>query len=150
MLHLRTVYLKRRLVSCGQNVVVAQGAILRYPENLSVGSNVFINRGTSITARAPISIGDDVLIGPYVIIDSGDHDYQDATKSINTQGYLKTPIKIESDIWIGANAVILRGVTLGHGCVVAAGAVVNKSVTPFTVVGGVLARKIGRCPREFQ
>jgi acetyltransferase-like isoleucine patch superfamily enzyme len=117
--------------------------MLRNPEKISIGSTVFINRDALITARAPITIGDNVLIGPRVVIDSGDHGHRDPTRPINTPGYVRMPILIESDIWIGANAVILKGVTLGQGCVVAAGSVVTKDVGPFTVVGGVPARQIG-------
>jgi acetyltransferase-like isoleucine patch superfamily enzyme len=138
----RTYLLRRRLAECGRDVVLAQGVMLRYPEKISFGNTVFLNRGTTITARAPITIGSDVLIGPGVVIDSGDHVFRDPAKPINSQGYARQPIIIGSDIWIGAHAIILKGVTLGQGCVVAAGAVVTKSVAPFTVVGGVPARVI--------
>jgi acetyltransferase-like isoleucine patch superfamily enzyme len=144
VMYIRTALLRRRLAECGQDVVFAQGALLRYPENISIGSTVFLNRGTTVTARAPVSIGSNVLIGPGVVIDSGDHVFQDPGKPINSQGYFRAPIIVESDIWIGAHAVILRGVTLGQGCVVAAGAVVTKTVPPFTIVGGVPAKEIGR------
>ncbi len=139
-LWLRTRHLRRRLAHCGQNVVLSQGVLLRYPERLSIGDTVFINRGTTITARAPITIGSDVLIGPQVVIDSGNHGHADPTRPIRSQGYLRAPITIESDVWIGAGAIVLPGVTLGHGCIVAAGAVVTKDVPPLVIVAGVPAR----------
>ena len=143
ILRLRTAILHRRLASCGVHLVIAQGSILRYPERISIGSTVFINRRTTITARAPINIGSDVLIGPNVVIDSGDHQISDPTECINSQGYRRAPITIGSDVWIGAGAIVLRGVNIGHGAVVAAGAVVTRDVESYTIVGGNPARRMG-------
>lgn len=67
-------------------------------------------------------------------------------KTYNVEGIseLRSPAIIGSDVWIGANAVILPGITIGHGCIVGAGAIVTKSVDPFTIVGGIPARPIGK------
>jgi acetyltransferase-like isoleucine patch superfamily enzyme len=142
VLRLRTATLRRRLAHCGSDVVLAQGAILRYPERITIGSRVFINRGTTITARAPIHIGDDVLIGPHVVIDSGNHNFSDTQRLINSQGYNRAPITIGSDVWIGAKAMILPGTTLGVGSVIAASAVVTRDIPPTAVAAGVPARVI--------
>ncbi|MEA2147485.1 MAG: hypothetical protein QOG59_3072 [Solirubrobacteraceae bacterium] len=139
---LRRAYYRRALAGCGPNFEVSQHAVLKFPDNLRVGANVFINRGVFITARAPISIGDNTIIGPYTIINSGDHGYMDVDLPIRRQGHVSRPITIGSDVWIGAHAVITKGAVLGDGCVVAANAVVSRDVPPYTVVGGVPARTI--------
>jgi acetyltransferase-like isoleucine patch superfamily enzyme len=139
---LRVWFLRHMLNECGPGLDVSQHTILKFPERLSLGANVFFNRGVFITARAPISIGDNSSIGSYTIINSGDHRYQDRTTPVRRQGHELQPIVIEDDVWIGSHVAILKGVRLGHGCIVAAGAVVTADVPPFTVVGGVPARPI--------
>ena len=139
---LRESYYRRVLRACRSNLDVSQNVIVTFPQRLAVGSNVFINRGTFVTAHAHITIGDNALIGPYVIINSGDHLFGDRATPIRDQGHTARPIVIHSDVWIGAHAVILKGTVLGEGSVVAAGAVVRDDVPPYTVVAGVPARPI--------
>ena len=135
----RRVFLRRRLRSCGADLDVSQGVIFEYPERIDLGNRVFVNRGTLITARTDIYIGDDVLIGPYVVINSGDHNYSDLTRPIGSQGHTTGPITIGNDVWLGAHCVILRDVKVGDGAVVAAGAVVIDDVPPRTLVAGIPA-----------
>jgi acetyltransferase-like isoleucine patch superfamily enzyme len=135
----RSMFLQRRLRSCGADLDVCQGVIFEFPERIDLGDRVFVNRGTIITARADIYIGDDVLIGPYVVINSGDHNYSDPAQPIESQGHATGPISIGNDVWLGAHCVILRGVKVGDGAVVAAGAVVIDDVPPCTLVAGVPA-----------
>ena len=103
---------------------------------LSLGSG-FLNNNTKISCFEKITIGEDVKISEEVIIrDSDNH-------SIIKEGYQKTkPISIGNHVWIGLRATILKGVTIGDGAVIAAGAVVTKDVPPHTLVGGVPARVI--------
>jgi len=135
----RRIFLQRRLRSCGSDLDVSQGVIFEFPERIDLGDRVFVNRGTVITARTDIQIGDDVLIGPYVVINSGDHNYFDPTQPIGGQGHAADPITIGNDVWLGAHCTILRGVKVGDGAVVAAGAVVIDDVPPRTLVAGVPA-----------
>ena len=135
----RTVFLQRRLRSCGSDLRVCQGVIFEYPEHIDLGDRVFVNRGTLITAHTDIHIGDDVLIGPYVVINSGDHNYSDPAQPIQSQGHTAGPITIGNDVWLGAHCVILRDVKVGDGAVVAAGAVVIDDVPPGTLVAGIPA-----------
>ena len=72
------------------------------------------------------------------------HNYADAEKLIDEQGVSTAPVTIEDDVWVGANAVILPGVTLGKHCVVAAGSVVSRSVPAYTICAGSPARIIKR------
>jgi acetyltransferase-like isoleucine patch superfamily enzyme len=135
----RKEFLQRRLRSCGSDLDVSQGVIFEFPERIDLGDRLFVNRGTLITAHADICIGDDVLIGPYVVINSGNHNYSDLIQPINSQGHRADPITIGNDVWLGAHCVILRGVKVGDGAVVAAGAVVIEDVPPRTVVAGIPA-----------
>lgn len=124
-------------------VCVFPHAMLCYPYNIHLGSEVFINRGAYIVAPTTIEIGSKSLIGPYVVINSGNHNITDRTAPIRTQGHTLQPIRIGSDVWVGAGATVLAGVTIGNGAVVAAGAVVTSDVPPLAIVGGVPATRIG-------
>lgn len=104
--------------------------------NIRVGRNVFINQGCRFNDIGGIEIGDDVMIGPGVsLITSGHPLGVDARRS----GITSAPIVIGRNVWIGASALILQGVTIGDHAVVAAGAVVTRDVAPRTLVGGVPA-----------
>ncbi len=124
-------------MDCGDKFYAHTGVIFLYPQNISIGNNVSINRNSIITAKTKIRIGNNVSIGPNVIINSGNHNFDDVYIPINKQGHKLAPITIEDDVWIGAGAIILSGITVGKGSVIAAGAVVNKDVLPYSVVGGV-------------
>ena len=105
---------------------------------LRIGRDVSINYGVSIGCLAQIDIGDRCRLGPYVmIVDSDFHDFYD-------RGRRPPPRKVSlaEDVWVGAKASILPGVTIGRGAIVGIGAVVTADVAPFTVVGGVPARLI--------
>lgn len=138
----RTLFYYTTLPTCGDNLYVHPYVTIYYPQNVELGNNVYFNRGVFITARTTIKLGNNVLIGPYTVINSGNHKYSDPHVPIRKQGHVAKPIVIEDDVWIGANATILAGVTIGTGSVVAAGAVVTKSIEPYTVVAGVPAKPI--------
>jgi acetyltransferase-like isoleucine patch superfamily enzyme len=105
---------------------------------LEIGEDCFINYGVSIGCTKHIAIGDRCRIGPYtMIIDTPFHDAYDRLK--RPEG---TATLIESDVWIGAKASIMPGVTIGRGSIVGTGAVVTKDVPAFSVVGGVPAKVI--------
>jgi acetyltransferase-like isoleucine patch superfamily enzyme len=107
-------------------------------KNLTIGKRVFINSGCKFQDQGGISIGDDVLIGHNVVIATLNHSFDPEHR-----GDLEPrPVKIGNKVWIGANATILPGVTIGDGAIVAAGAVVTKDVASLTVVGGVPAKLI--------
>jgi len=111
---------------------------------IEIGDNVFLNTNVHISASlGKIQIGNDVLIAPNVAILAVGHGLVHETL-ISKQPNVFGTIVIEDDVWIGSNAVILKDVRLGKGCVVAAGAVVTKDTEPYSIVGGVPARKIGK------
>lgn len=110
------------------------------PVRLSVGDHTFIGRGTFINAGGGVSIGSDVLIGPDAKIWSADHRFDELDVHIRHQGHTFAPVVIGNDVWIGANCIVLKGVTIGTGAVIAAGSVVKADVPEYAVVAGVPAK----------
>lgn len=109
---------------------------------LILREGVYCGRNVYIGAYQPIEIGANSLIGAYSYIISGNHRFNDVSVPIRLQGYEGAPIKIGQDVWLGCRVVVLPGVTVGDGAVIAAGAVVNKSVPAYEVWGGVPACKL--------
>lgn len=98
--------------------------------------------GLHNTVIGPVTIGNHVNLAQGITVTALNHNFSDANKRIDEQSVTTTPVVIEDDIWIGANAVILPGVTIGSHSVVAAGAVVTKDVPPHSLVAGVPAKII--------
>ena len=109
---------------------------------LRIGEYTFIGRGTEIEVSRRVTIGKGVLIAPGVFITDHNHALKLGAPMFQQRGE-EAEVVIGDDVWIGANAVVLCGVTIGEGAVVAAGAVVNRDVEPYAIVGGVPAKPIG-------
>lgn len=107
-------------------------------KNIEIGKNVFINSCCQFQDQGGISIGDGSLIGHRVVLASLNHDLDPAKRS----SLSPSPIRIGKNVWIGAGAIVLAGVTVGDGAVIAAGAVVTKDVKENTIVGGIPAKLI--------
>lgn len=107
-----------------------------YGKNITIGANVFINSGCCFQDQGGIEIGNHVLIGQQVVIATLNHDLIPEKRG----NMVPSPVHIEDDVWIGAHATILPGVTIGRGAVIAAGAVVTKDVPEYAVVAGVPAK----------
>lgn len=111
-----------------------------------IGNDVGIS-GCTISAARSITIGDRVLIGSGCLITDGDaHPIDPAARRAGSAGAV-APVVIEDDVFIGARAIILKGVTIGRGSVVGAGSVVTKSVPAFSVAAGNPARVVGSSRR---
>jgi len=102
----------------------------------------YINRFTMIDASERIEIGEQCMIGPHCYITDHDHSFQ-RVLPVQMQPLFGLPVRIGEDVWIGAGAIVLKGVTIGDGAIVAAGAVVTKDVASQAKVAGVPARQIG-------
>jgi maltose O-acetyltransferase len=113
--------------------------------NISIGKHCFINTGLRIDVAhdATVTIGSDCAIGPQVSIETMTHNLVWREGGEGWGRYSKSVV-IGNKVWIGAKAVVLGGVTIGNGAVIAAGAVVIKDVEPYTLVGGVPAKLIKR------
>lgn len=122
-----------------KNVALYGGFEIRKPKNLSIGSNTIIGFKCVLDARNGLSIGENVNFSSEVMIWTMQHDYNSSLFA--GEG---ARVIVESYAWISARVIILPGVTIGQGAVVAAGAVVTKDVAPYTVVGGVPAKEIAK------
>ncbi len=109
-----------------------------FGRNIKVGKNVFINHACTFMDRGGITIEDDTKIGPKVNLITSNHPLNPSDR----KAVMSTPIWIKRNVWIGADATVLPGVTIGENSVVAAAAVVTHDVPPNTVVAGVPARVI--------
>lgn len=118
------------MLRIGNGVRTERGVFLasRYGSEIKLGSKVYVNRNTCIVAKESISIGNHVDIGPNVCIYDHDHSKKSPT------GFVTAPISIGNDVWIGANCVILKGVTVGDNCVIAAGSVITHDIPANSVV----------------
>lgn len=130
--------------SVGKNNVIKKNTLI--DEGSSIGCNNYIGNNVRICAS---KIGNYCSIAPNVTIGPGEHTLYNISTKVSVMekagmkvDLIKKQLLIGSDVWIGANAVILRGVTVGNGAVIAAGAVVNKDVPSYAIVGGVPAKII--------
>lgn len=130
-----------RIFSLGNYSVIESFACI----NNAVG-DVIIGDHTRIglhnTIIGPVDIGSHVNLAQGITVSALNHNFSDTNKRIDEQGVSTNQVTIEDDVWVGANAVILPGVTIGEHCVVAAGAVVTKDVPPHSLVAGVPAKVI--------
>jgi acetyltransferase-like isoleucine patch superfamily enzyme len=127
-----------------RSVVVPVELCTSHRGTLTIGDNVSINYGASIFAERAVTIGDRVRIGPYVSI--SDTDFHDAhDRNLRPAG---NPVVLEDDVWIGTRALVLKGVRIGRGAIVAAGAVVTRDVAAYSVVAGVPAQCVSHLDRD--
>lgn len=128
-------------LEAGKSINIEHGASFGKGNRVSIGDR----SGLGINARldGPVTIGHDVMMGPDVMIFALGHEFTDVEVPMIQQG-MTTPrqVVIEDDVWIGARVIILPGVRVGRGSVVAAASVVTKSVPPFSVVAGNPARVV--------
>lgn len=130
-------------ISIGDNTYMQSYVLLKTNGGkIKIGKDCTINDYSVLYGHGGLIIGNDVHISTHVIIVPMNHIYKNPNISISKQGESKKGVIIEDDVWIGVNAVILDGVRIGKGCVVGAGAVVTKSIPPFSVVAGVPAKVI--------
>ena len=134
------------------SIGVFQPVVINIAPNatIEIGDDVGMS-GCSITAREKVSIGNRVLIGSGALIfDNDAHPICPTNRRYNYEGVVSKPIIIHDDVFIGARAMIMKGVEIGEGSIVAAGSIVTKSVPPFTIVGGNPARVIKDDIREIK
>ena len=131
-------------VFIGDNVYVGHNTILKgyHLNRMVIGNDTWIGQDCFFHSAGGIDIGKEVGIGPKVSILTSQHRPEDPTEAVLFSKLEFRPVVLEDGCDIGVNATILPGVTVGKGAIVAAGAVVNRSVPPFEVWGGVPARKI--------
>lgn len=149
---------KRGMKHCGKGVYLRpMSSDIKGLEKLSVGDGTSIPKGSTIyCTEAPLTIGRKVIFGPRPTIITGDHRIDIVGKyiiDVTVDEKLPendVPVVIEDDVWCGANVTILKGVTIGRGSVLAAGAVVTQSFPPYSIIGGVPAKMIKKRFTEEQ
>ncbi len=133
-------------VNKGHNVKVRPHVMFRHPERIFLGDNVRINTGCKIwggKAKSVVKIGNNSKISPNVFILAFNHKILSVETGMTNQSeYIDSDVIIGENVWIGANAIILPGCTIGNGVVIAAGSVVSKSLPKNTICAGVPAKVI--------
>ena len=127
------------VIGSGTNIE-RDSTIIAKRGSIVVGEKSFIGHGCTIVANSAIQIGADCLIGEFVTIRDQNHGIEFSGVPFAKQRMVFSPISIGSNVWIGAKATVVAGVTIGPNSVVAANAVVTNDVPSWTVVGGVPAR----------
>lgn len=139
----------RKGIVLGQNVTLRRGTtidctgvIRELGEGLIVGDYVGMSDGCFIQVRGPVRIGSYVMFGPGVSIFSENHGFNNPEQLLWNEPTVRKGVVIEDNVWVGAKAIILDGVTVGTGSIVAAGCVVTKDVPPYSIVAGVPGKVI--------
>ena len=122
----------------GRRVRLRLPVVIYDPDQLRIGDDVDIGEFSHLRASGGLTIGSRVLMASHVVITTRAHPLMPPRSNVTTDA----PVRIEDDVWIGAGAIVLPGVTVGAGAVIGAGAVVTDNVAPMTVVAGVPARTI--------
>lgn len=132
-------------ITLGERVLIQDSVVINANRGeVSLGDRSWLGPFCLVYGNGGVHIGSDVLVAGHTTINTVSHASDRCDIPINDQPVLTDPVVIEDDVWIGLNAVILQGVTIGRGCIVGAGAVVNKSLPPWSIAVGVPARVIGR------
>jgi acetyltransferase-like isoleucine patch superfamily enzyme len=139
---LKRLYLKLHGSKIGKYVTFYPGIKISPGTNIEIGDHVDLAWGVLITTRGGVKIGDRTLVGYGTKIISSNHKIPEGHEKIFFSGNEPKPVNIQNDVWIGANCVILPGVIIGEGAVVAANSVVTRNVEPFSIVAGSPAKKI--------
>jgi acetyltransferase-like isoleucine patch superfamily enzyme len=127
----------------GKWVHIGNGNSIRCHEgNLRIGDKCVFGKDNTVNCYLDIEFGAAALIADWVYICDFDHVISDVHVPIKEQGIVKSPVRIGPDVWIGAKASVLRGVAIGRGSVVAAHAVVNRDVPPYSITAGVPGRVV--------
>lgn len=138
---LRYFAVKRIFQSCGRNVNIEKNVYFGDGQRIIIGDNSGI--GINCQVGSDTEIGRDVMMGPDVVILNKNHRFDDLAVPMRCQGSSPSePVRIGNDVWIGQRVIILPGVTVGNGAILAAGAVVTGDVEPYAIVGGNPAKKI--------
>lgn len=136
-----------QFASCGKQVIFSPTQSYFLYKTIELGNHIYIGPGAKFLASdSSIKIGDKVSFGPNVSIIGGNHsshivgkfmaDYEISDKLLSDD----QPVIIENDVWVGAGAIILKGVTIGRGAIIAAGAIVTKDIPPYAVAVGIPAK----------
>ncbi|HWQ90718.1 MAG TPA: acyltransferase [Clostridia bacterium] len=129
--------------SIGLSVELSETLHIQWPDRVHLGSYVYIGPWVQIYGRGGLRIQNNVMIAPEVLIMTSMHNYKGATMVPYDNVELLRPVVLHNNVWLGQRCIIMPGVELGEGVIVATGAVVTKSYSSGTIVGGNPAKPIG-------
>ena len=139
--------LSKNGITFGDNVsigaftrIIVSTSLNQIGDKILIGNNVGIGEFGYLGGAGGLEIGNECIIGQYLSCHPENHNYQDTTISIRHQGITRKGIKIGKNCWIGSKVTILDGVSIGNGCVIAAGSVVTKSFPDNSIIGGIPAK----------
>ena len=146
--HFKQKRIIRSLKAAGSDVHIDSSCV-GFFKNVSVGNSIYVGPRSNFNCMlAEIRLGNHIMVGPDVLFITGNHRYDvvgkymdEITNKDKTQDD-DQDIVVEDDVWIGLRSIILKGVTIGEGAIIAAGSVVTKNVEPYKIVGGVPAKVI--------
>jgi putative colanic acid biosynthesis acetyltransferase WcaF len=141
----KRVLLRSFGASVGRAVVVKPRVRIKYPWLLRIGNHCWIGESVWIDNLAVVHLGNDVCLSQGAYLCTGSHDYRRSTFDL-----IVKPIVIEAGAWVAARAVVLPGVTIGEGAVVAAGSIVAKDIPAGVIAVGSPCRAIGERPRPAE
>lgn len=142
---LRVVFAKMILKKCGRHVTIDRHA--HFGIDITIGD--YSSIGQDCWVMNHCDIGNNVMMGPECRIYTHNHMHSRTDLPMIRQGFMPPKnVKISDDVWIGARVIILPGVIIGEGSIIAAGAVVSKDVPSYTVVGGVPAKVLKKRPKN--
>lgn len=140
-IRIRGLLFKPFIKSCGHDFRIAKDVQLKCTDNLKIGNNVYFASGVWLNAMGGLTVDDEVVLGPYVVISTGIHQFKD--NSTRFGGTSFHPVKIGRGSWLAAHVVVKAGVNIGAGVVVAGNAAVVNDTPDNVIVGGVPAKVIG-------
>ena len=123
-----------------------RASLISYGGSIRIGKGCTVNSGAVLYGQGGLIIGDDVRIAANTVIIPSNHSFDLRDIPIGKQPTRNLGIRIEDDVWIGANCTILDGVVIGRGCVIGAGSVVSRSLEPYGIYVGVPARLLRMRP----
>lgn len=132
-------------ISIGKSYIGKRNDLIACPNStIVIGNNTYFNSDVHLNSSigGSIIIGDNCLIGPNFVARTASHIFHDKSRLVYTQGHDHLDIVICDDVWIAANVTVIGGVTLHEGCIVGAGAVVTRSLPPYSVAYGIPARVV--------
>lgn len=139
---------KNTRIMCGAKLDVYNHRNL-LKSRIEIGENCVVGNSSILYGQGDLKIGNNVIMGPLVVIIPANHIYSDPDEPITNQGITTKGIKIGDDVWIGSNATILDGVKIGRGCIIGAGAVVNRDVPSYSLAVGVPAHVIKKIRKNI-
>lgn len=142
--HLRQTWLRVLGADIGDGCAIFRGVTVLGVEHLRIGERCTIGWGCVLDARGGLTIGNDVVISSGAHVITADHDPRSSSFDVRF-----APVFIDSYAWIATASIILKGVTVGKGSVVAAGSVVVKDTPPYAIVGGIPTRYIADRPKDL-